>query len=76
MLREKILAEVTTPFMVHMGGREKEVCNKTIKSWYETTDIVDKTVVEYDEACHLLLQDKEYWPMVTKDVITWFDTHL
>jgi esterase/lipase len=74
-LQENTLDKVDLPLFMVLAGKEKVVDNKAAKNFYEITEIKDKALIEIDDACHQLTQDKEYWPMLTKDIISWLNVH-
>jgi hypothetical protein len=38
--------------------------------------VQDKDMITYDDADHFMLLDNEYMPLVAKDLIGWFNTHV
>lgn len=75
---EKEADQVTTPYIMILGGRDQVVDNKASKNFFEaqTSKIQDKDVVTYDDADHFMLLDKEYKDLVTKDLVGWFGIHI
>ena len=57
---EKEADQVTTPYIMILGGRDQVVDNKASKNFFEaqTSKIQDKDVVNYDYDDHFMMLDK------------------
>lgn len=69
---------MTTPFLMILSGRDQVVDNRGSKDFFEiqSTKVKDKDLITYEDADHFLLLDNEYMPLVAKDLIGWFNTHV
>lgn len=76
--REKEADNVTTPFIMILGGRDQIVDNRAAKEFFEiqSAKVQDKDIITYDDADHFICLDNEFMPLITKDLIGWFNTHL
>ena len=54
-----------------LGGQEQIVCNATAKDFFNKSEVAERDLVEYEDADHCIMQDREYWPTVAMDVIGW-----
>ena len=54
-----------------LAGKETIVCNRTSKSFFTTSEVEEKDLIEYEDGDHCLLNDKEYWPQVVREVVNW-----
>ena len=70
--------KVETPFIMILGGRDQVVNNRASKEFFDITSskVTDKDVVTYDDADHFMILDNEFSPLVAKDLIGWFNTHI
>jgi alpha-beta hydrolase superfamily lysophospholipase len=59
-----------------LGGEETVVSNEAARNFYKTSPLKDKSLIQYDDANHAILADREHWPLVAKDVITWINAHI
>jgi alpha-beta hydrolase superfamily lysophospholipase len=76
--QQKEAENVTTPFLMILGGRDQVVDNRGAKDFFEiqSAKVQDKDLITYDDADHFMLLDNEYMPLVAKDLIGWFNTHV
>ncbi len=61
-----------------LSGRDQVVDNRGSKDFFEikSSKVKDKDLITYEDADHFLLLDNEYMPLVAKDLIGWFNTHV
>lgn len=57
-----------------LAGQETLVCNRTSKNFFATSDVTSKDLLEYDDADHCILNDREHWPLVVREVVNWQNT--
>ena len=76
--REKEADNVTTPFIMILGGKDQIVDNRAAKEFFEvqSAKVQDKDIITYDDADHFICLDNQFMPFITKDLIGWFNTHL
>lgn len=70
---ERVFEKVHTPALVIRAGKDKTVSGVKIKEFYETIPTYDKQMITYDECDHNILQDGEYLPLLSKDIMSWMD---
>lgn len=58
-----------------LGGQDTICDNKAAKKVFDLVNVKDKDIITYDDVDHLLLHDGEYLPFITKDIISWLNTH-
>ena len=71
----EVISKVNTPFLMFLAGQESLVCNDSARQFFKQSNVIDKDLIEYADANHLMLCDAEYWPTVAKDIISWQNTH-
>lgn len=61
-----------------LGGRDQVVDNKASKEFFEiqSAKVQDKDVITYDDGDHFMLLDNDFMPLIAKDLISWFNTHI
>ena len=59
-----------------LAGKDTVVSNKEAKAFFNNTAITDKDLITYEDADHLILYDKGYWPSLTLDSVGFFNTHI
>ncbi len=61
-----------------LAGKDQLVCNKASKNFFDlqTSKVNDKDLITYDDADHFIMLDNEFVPMMVKDLIGWFNTHV
>jgi len=59
-----------------LGGLETVVSNEAARNFYKESALLDKTMIQYDDADHAILTDREHWPLIAKDVISWVNAHI
>jgi esterase/lipase len=74
--RESEQDKVKTPFIMILSGKDQVVKNCYAKDFFDICPLGDKDVVTYEDADHFLMMDNEFFPLVTKDLIGWFNTHI
>lgn len=69
---------VKTPFIMILGGRDQIVHNKASKEFFDVSSskLTDKDIVTYEDGDHFMLLDNEFSPLIVKDLIGWFNTHI
>jgi esterase/lipase len=70
--------QITNPFIMILGGRDQVVNNKASRDFFEisSSKVQDKDIVTYDDADHFMVMDNEFSPLIAKDLIGWFNTHI
>ena len=68
--------KIKTPFLMVLSGQEDVICNKAAKSFYDNSEVVDKTYIMYEDANHVPNWDASMWPMLAQDIIGFQDLHL
>ena len=58
-----------------LGGKDNIVDNKAARKFFENAIVKDKDIITYDDADHCIMMDGEFMPLITKDLIGWFNTH-
>lgn len=58
-----------------LGGKDNVICNKAAKNFFELVLTEDKAIVNYDDLDHMIIHDAEYLPLITNDLIGFFNTH-
>jgi esterase/lipase len=58
-----------------LAGKEVLVDNDAARSFFNNSQVKHKDLIEYGDADHCIMQDNEFWPLVTKDIISWQNTH-
>lgn len=76
--RMKEAEKIDTPFIMILGGRDQVVNNRASKEFFDITSakVTDKDVVTYDDGDHFMVLDNEFSPLIAKDLIAWFNTHI
>lgn len=57
-----------------MAGKDRIICNKAAKNFYEEIESKSKQMITYDEIDHGIFIDGEYMPLVVKDIVDWMNT--
>jgi len=62
--------------MILGGGQEQTVSNKAAEEFFGKVPLTDKDIITYDDLDHFIIHDREYLPLITKDLVGWFNTHI
>ena len=76
MLFNDVMPKIKTPIFLALAGQERVISNEKAKEFYNRVSVEDKTLLEYEDACHSIIQDKEYASLLMRDVISWQNRHL
>lgn len=58
-----------------LGGQDKIISNAAAMQFYQNAKIQDKNIITFDDTGHEILNDKEYFEMIVKDMLSFFNTH-
>ena len=75
-IRNELCQEVKTPFLMITSGKDDVCCSQEAKKFYELCPYTDKQLIEINDACHLIIQDREYASMTIRETISWQNMHL
>ena len=76
MMQTEVPHTMETPFLTILAGKDILVDNEGAKRIYEKAPATVKELIEFDEACHSLLGDKEFSDDVIKATLAFFDKRI
>ena len=76
ILHESYVPKFSHPLLTIECGQDKIVSNKAMREFHEKCGSVDKTLISYENCCHNIQQDNDFWPTMVKDIATWQQTRL
>ena len=65
-----------TPFLLILAGKDTLVDNDSARMIHEKAPATVKELIEFDEACHSLIGDKEFSDDVIKSTLSFFDKRI
>jgi len=68
--------KIKTPLLLILGSKEQVVCNATAKAFFQTLPIADKSMLEFKDADHMIINDKEFASLVIKEAVSWQNMRL
>lgn len=69
-------AHIHTPLLMILGGRDQLIDNFTAEKVFHQSPVLDKDLINYDDLDHLINQDLNYLPLISKDLTSWLNTHI
>ena len=75
LFNDRVKHEINTPFLMVLGGEDTIIDNQAAKDFFNECAVQDKDLIVYDACDHNPIYDNEYMPMITNDLIGWFNTH-
>eukprot|EP00347_Sterkiella_histriomuscorum_P015835 403355508 len=67
---------IKTPLMMILGGKDQLASNSAAQELFDKAPIQDKDLIVYDDLDHMINQDADFLPLISKDLTSWLNTHI
>ena len=69
--REELINKVKTPFFLITANKDTIVCSEAAKKFFENCPYEDKQIMDFADADHEIVKDREYVGQVITETIAW-----
>ena len=75
-MQTEVIHNMETPFLMILGGRDAFVDNNSSRLIHEKAPATVKEIIEFDQACHTLLGDKDFSDDVINSTLSFLDRQI